>query len=749
MSRSRLVALWVAATAAGAAALLCWGVGIRDAVLLATAVGVQAWSGGYLWRLSSEERSTGDASLRPLDPVAMVGMALAVGTAGAALSGALLSLVVPGPWTWTVPSILASAIWVLRRIRGQRLPHRQWAFRKSTAVGFIAGAVVGAATLAVNLLRYPLGGSGPWTTYHLDMLYFEALSTSTGRYGGTDSIFMAGADIRYHWFAYGWVGQLAETVGTQPFVTLTRVLPLVALVGCVALVVSWTARLVDRSTVTVLAALLVTSGGYLGATNGTILNFDSPSQNLTTLWLLGFLVAALAFIRAGGRWGVGVVAVTLVAATTGGKISSAAVALIPIGILAVVLTARRDSRAARTWVLAVATSAAAGFVYAVFIAGSASGGDLKFLSLFSRASSVQGLDSSIGPRGIVLGTVALLLAMSARWWGLAWLVGDRSTRWRDDTVLGAGLVVAAVLPVILLSQGVNETWFALAASAPLSALSAAGLAHAWSHVQNRPALVASGVLGVLAALVVPVVWVPNVIYTSSLRFYGPWIGLGIALVGGIIIGLLLGRRRWITVAVASGITVLVVAGSISRIAPLVADRVHGTAATTSPVTDIPVPPDEQPIDHSVAGNSSPPPSPEEAGINPAPVRKSAWSSDEMQAAEYLMDNAKQSDIMVTNDTTNFLVAALTGMRTYMSGSIYQSLYGSTETVEQIPARVNASQMFLQANDGAAFRAICEVGAQWGWVDLEGLANRSWSPHAEVVFENDSVVILKVSEEACV
>ena len=168
--------------------------------------------------------------------------------------------------------------------------------------------------------------------------------------------------------------------------------------------------------------------------------------------------------------------VVLVAVTTGGKISSAAVALVPLGLVALVLTLRRDASARRAWLLVVVGVVVAGIVYVALVAGSASPGDLRLFSLDSRASSVQGLDSSAGPRGVMIGTLTLMLAMAARWWGLAWLVRDRSWRWRPDVVLGVGLVIVGLVPVIILSQGVNETWFALAASAPLAALSAAGVA---------------------------------------------------------------------------------------------------------------------------------------------------------------------------------------------------------------------------------------------------------------------------------
>ena len=58
--------------------------------------------------------------------------------------------------------------------------------------------------------------------------------------------------------------------------------------------------------------------------------------------------------------------------------------------------------------------------------------------------------------------------MSARWIGLVWLVASRSTRWQPITVFGIGLVAVSLASVLLLSGGLNDTWFALAASAPLS-----------------------------------------------------------------------------------------------------------------------------------------------------------------------------------------------------------------------------------------------------------------------------------------
>ena len=417
VSPSRLIGLTAAVPVVSLLAMVGLGVSLRDAALLTLGVALQAWAGGYLWRLIADRSGASSG----VDPVDVLGPALALGTATAVLVGVVLNPLVPPGTGWLALPAAALVVWVVRRVSGRALAPVQWHLRRSTVVGFVAATVAGLGSIAINVSRYPLGGAGPWTTYHRDMLYFEGLATSTGVFGPNDSVFMAGADVRYHWLVYGWAGQLTHTVGAEPFVVLTRVLPIVALIGCAALVISWTARLVDRGPATLLAAGLLAAGGYVGATNGTILNFDSPSQNLTTLWMVGALVAALAFVRGIGSWGMVTAFVALVAATTGGKISSAAVVLVPLGLLALVLTVRRDASARRAWLLVVVGAVVAGIVYVALVAGSASPGDLRLFSLDSRASSVQGLDSSAGPRGVMLGTLALMLAMAARWWGLAWL----------------------------------------------------------------------------------------------------------------------------------------------------------------------------------------------------------------------------------------------------------------------------------------------------------------------------------------
>lgn len=746
--------LTAAVPVAGLLAMAGLGVSVRDAVLLTLGVTLQAWAGGYLWRLVTTR--SGASSI--VDPVDVLGPALALGTAAAVLVGVVLNPVVPPGTGWLALPSIAIVVWVVRRWTGRALTPADWQLLRSTVIGFLAAVVAGLGSIAINVSRYPLGGAGPWTTYHRDMLYFEGLATSTGVFGPDDSVFMAGADVRYHWLAYGWAGQLTHTVGAEPFVVLTRVLPVVALMGCAALVISWTARLVDRWPATLLAAGLLTAGGYVGATNGTILNFDSPSQNLTTLWMVGALVTALAFVRGVGSWGMVAAFVALVAATTGGKISSAAVALVPLGLLALVLTVRRDASARRAWLLVLVGASVAGIVYVALISGSASPGDLRLFSLDSRASSVQGLDSSAGARGVLLGTLTLLLAMAARWWGLAWLLRDRSWRWRPDVVLGVGLVIVGLVPVIVLSQGVNETWFALAASAPLAALSAAGVALGWEHVRHRTALLASLVLGAAVVVVVPIVWIPDVVFPMSIRFFGPWIAYAIALLGGVVIAVLFGRQQWRAVLVISSASILVFAGAASRVSPVLADVIHSSSpappaassqgAEASPDTAVEatasVGAEATPGDIELAPIMEPP----AELLTGTPPERTTWTVDDATAAQFVRDTLSTSDVLVTNDTTSFVVPALTQRRTYLSGVPYQGLYGSAESVLGIPARIETSLAFTRELDSASFAELCRAGVTWGWVVLDSTPLRSWEPYAVTVFENDTVAVIRINQDSC-
>ncbi|MDP2014777.1 MAG: hypothetical protein Q8L05_11185, partial [Actinomycetota bacterium] len=492
--------------------------------------------------------------------VEVLGIGLALGTAAAALSGVLLWQWLP-LWGWALPSVIAFVLafilqWRFDSILGRSgsssstpTGRRWFAIDRPSLVALLIALALGAIALASSIGSYPLTWSGTLSSYHPDMLFFEALSTSLAHFGPSDSIFSnnifaGGNELRYHWLTYAWSGQISQVVDAQPFLVLTRVLPVTALVGSVLIAVAWTRRLTAMRWAPTIAAVLIVTGGYVGATYGTILNFDSPSQQLATVWVLALCLAlwqVVAHSQATRLLPLLAVIVLLSAAATLGKVSTGIVALAAWGFVSVVALLRRELWAARAWAALTCAGIGAATVYFAYLSGSAEGGGLGLGSLLNKASSVQGLNPTDARWGILLGTGFLLLAMAARWIGLVWLVGSRSTRWQPVTIFGLGLVVASVASVLLISGGLNDTWFALAASAPLSIISAVGIAHALQAIAPRMRwaptgpVVAAVVVGIFASVLIAVIWTFGPGHSPFLRWAGPMLAYVLAFVGALAI----------------------------------------------------------------------------------------------------------------------------------------------------------------------------------------------------------------------
>jgi hypothetical protein len=702
-------------------------------------VAVQSASGWYVWSLIRRGRASLSESL---------GMGLALGTATAALSGIMLWEAF-GMWAWLVPTLLALVAAVVIRLRtgyffGTSLNGHGFTFGRPAAVAALIGLLLGGLSLLANLTNYPLKWSGLLTTYHPDMLFFEALSTSLVRFGPNDSIFMAGADLRYHWLVYAWSGQIAESAGTDPFVVLTRVLPVTAMLGAILIAIGWTSRLTRNPWAPSLAVALIISGGYLGAAYGTILNFDSPSQQLATVWLLGLSLALWQSVKGCNYLGtrsltrsvllLGVIFV-LAAGTSLGKASSGVVALAAWGLVALVALVRRDVWASRAWLTLVIGALAFLWVYFDFIAGSAEGGGLGLGSLLNKASSVQGLNPTDYWWGIIAGTGLLILAMSARWIGLIWLGASRSSRWTPTTVYGVGLVAASVGTVALISGGLNETWFALAASAPLAIISAAGVGRALEStaLTRGWSLSRQTALALLAALALSVLVLVLWSFGPGEDVFLRWLAPIAAFAGAIIIAGLLSqniqsRHERLARMLALFIFILIVMSAGARVMSISANS-FGV----------------QP----------------ENGIRPTEFRPFApflqaqdmtfidiWTERQAEAGTWLRDNSDIRDLVATNITFSSLVPALSGRQTLISGITHQAPYGRTSLLGEILSREKISIDFINEPNAATYGPLCSLGVDWIWVDRARTVVSEWSPFADLALETPGTLILRTKPAAC-
>ena len=672
---------------------------------------------------------------RPLTVLELLGLGIALGTAAAVVMGLLAGPLGPGfrVWGWAGILALAAVIRLWGRIDGHSgVPGGGVVWdRPSALVGGALAMVGGLGAVALNMARYPL--EGPWERYHPDMPFFEALGVAAVQFGPGVDPFMSGDDIRYHWFAYLWSGQLTVGLGLEPFAALTRVAPLITVVGLAALAAGFTGRWNVRWWAPIVAAVLVVTGGFVGAAYGVILNVDSPSTSITGLWVMAFVV--LAFLSRMTWWGALTVGALAGFVIAGAKVS--AVAALLCAWLALVVFGRiwkaPWTTVALMQLLGLAFGAAVAFFG--FVIGSSSSGELRIFTLDFRASSVQGLDVAGTWWGIALGTLLLCAAVLPRAMGVLGLPG-RS----PEVALSVGLIAASILPILVLSQGVNELWFAVSAAAPLAVLSAVGLSRLWDRAEPRSSsrfwITTAAIVGTGAAICAALVWPSGASDVVSARFLGPLA----AWIFGLLVGALALVRASRSTALAVFCTSLVVAAMFGRVITVGGDV--GLESTTGRNTLVaPIASEAAATKSASSPTLGPAPAVAESGTGSSLAV--AWSTAHDQAARWLAGAVGAQEVVATNEISSSMLPAVARVRTYLSGLPYQELYGSRERAMDIPERAMISMQLGGVLSEESAQSLCAQEVRWLWI--EGSANPLDLP---IAFQNAAVDIYRLSDATC-
>ncbi|MFM8154872.1 MAG: hypothetical protein ACKOAF_02170 [Actinomycetes bacterium] len=714
--------------------LVANGVTIRTVVGVMLAVSFQALGGALVWR-----------KLRPsADLLESSGMGIALGTGLSVISGLLIRVLFDAAWGWLVPSVAVLISWLAGRLRAKRASRasRTPTLDRATLIALVVGAVVGVTSLVGNIRHYPLVWRGTWSGYHTDMPFFEALSTSLAKFGPLDSIFLPGAEVRYHWLVYAWSGQVSQAVGAEGFVMLTRGLQVTAVLASSLLVVSWTRRLTRRMLTPTLAVLLLLTGGYIGVTYGGILNFDSPSQSMGVAWLLAASLALMEFVRSSEERSrrAQVAWLSVIAAlgfiTTGGKISAAA----PLLVGAVLMTGfgllmRADWRR-RALQGTVALCCGSLLAYVLIISGANGGGGLALGALIDRTSSQQGINPIEGTLGIILGTCILVLAVAMRWSGLFWLATRGESRSRPDVIFALGMAVTG-LGAIILFNGFNEIWFAAAASAPLAVFTAEGFESALDRLTEvgrrslRSVLVAAIVAAVVIFAIVWIVWATGPsggsYWRGTWRWSGPIVAFLLGIAAGWTISRFAGSPYSRTRVLAATTLVLVLVALPSRLLGIGTGQVGVPAGLRPDLFSMGIAP-------TVRGH-------DELLISDIP-----WGY--MEAAAWLRGHASATDVVATNLTFGPLIPAITGLQTFVSGIQYQAPYGRPAAAAEVLKRDDEIWKFVNSPSAETLAPLCASGVTWIWVNPEAASLTSWLPYATVAFTNADATILGLAPENC-
>ncbi|MDD2818531.1 MAG: hypothetical protein PHN51_07010 [Candidatus Nanopelagicales bacterium] len=712
--------------------LLITGVYPLEATRLIFVLCIQVGTGAFVWSRLRHQHA---------DSIEVLGMGLVLGPILSLASTLAVQVIFGGLWGWPIPAVVSLIIFLITR--SPVSPKRTEALHltRSSITALAVTGVAGVISLIPNIANYPLRWVGIEGNYHPDMLFFESLGTSMAKFGPFDSIFIPGGTIRYHWLIYGWAGELSSTTSASPFVVLSRVVPFLAIAASCLIAIAWVRRLSSVVWAPSLAVLLFIFGGYVGATNGAIFNFDSPSQALSAAWLLGASYALILLlserVASHARLGVWIGIVTvLFASTIGAKVSAGAVGVAGVCLLALYALIKKPWWWKRAAVSAFCVIVFSTALYLKLVSGSASPGDLKFGTFLDRASTVQGLNPFPGTAGVIVGTLILLIAISLRWAGLLWLIRNATTRTSPSTLYGMALALTGLAAVFFLSSGLNETWFALAASAPLIAISSAGVAEAIrENTQNDrhklPLLLSAALLAIGGSVVVSAFWITGPSggdpWVSTLRWLGPLAAILIAVpLSALCVRF---RRNSFTrrgAAVALSLLVLVGIAAQGRFLGIGSDKVGV----------LPL------ISYEYFGSLLPFVKSQDT------VTPEQWSDQHVIAADWLKSHATSEDLIATNISAGSLVPALTGLRTYASSVIYQAMYGPPKFTDVVLQREKEEWGFIDQPSPTTFTPLCLMNANWIWVDPERTQTRNWEPYASVAFENSDALILKINSSKC-
>jgi hypothetical protein len=699
---------WAVAPAlavAGGVLLVAGGVDPLQAVRLVLVVAVQVAAGAALWRLAR-----GAAAL----PVPeLLGMGTALGTLLAMLCAQLLRPTPLGPVGWAVPAAAVVVVLLVPRTRAR--------LRAGTVPrpGADEAGAVGVG-LAVVLLfvwsfwrSHPLSPTG-WWSYYVDIPYHEALATSLATWGPGDDALAAGTSVRYHWFVHAWSGATTDAAGAGSFVVLTRVLPLVVLPAVLCLVWTWSRRLSAHRAVPTLAVLLVAVGLNVGSASSiTFLQHSliSPSLGFGALSLLGAAVVLTDLLRGAVRWPYALLALFAIGCV-GGKTSYAAVLGGGIGLMALAGLRDRETRGRALTALAVAAAAVA-VAFVVLVMGSK--GDLV-VQVGSTARAF-GFVTREGRLGLLVGTGAALLLLSAKWVGLVTLLSPRQRPevWFALGAGGAGLFLVSVFG----HPGLSQLYFPISAGVAVSVVAAVGLGVALDRMSVRLTWTATAV-GVAAGLV-------GLIASPQRPWLPPYLVWSLPLALAAVLFLLRWRRG---------------APDRVRVGVSGAAAVFAWALTVAALT----------AGQSVLVDTARSPAP----VAAAPDTYLAFSPEHLEALDWLRENSATDDVVVTNRQCAtpqqgaadcgrqrwFLDAAVTDRRMYVEGADYVAGLPHAPWVDE---RVALSRRFVDAPGRADAQVLWDAGVRWVLVDLASTPTRTWGPYAEQAFASDTTLVLRLTQ----
>lgn len=741
---------------------------VADTLRVSLVVAVQVCTGATMWRL-----------FRPRQICTMpelFGMGLALGSIVSLLSSQMLRVTPLNKVAWALPTILFAILIGLPRFRDRLASSRTektspLTFLVITTATLIALAfwwwwlwpIVPAPTvlyflITVRTTRKSLtippaalllfgmvalaiwfrGFNSTWWVFSNDQVFSESLSTSLAVWGPNENIQLVGESISYHWLALAWAGMTTQAGGIGSWVVITKVLPILSLVGATCL--TWTCtRAITRSrlapTISVFVFVLASNPFNLTPTRF----IHSPTFIFSMIWLLGFTLILIEGINLRIRGG-GFLLGLMMAASLGGKVSSGAVAF---GGFALCLVASlvfiRNKRLTRFLLTSAAWLTVACLVTFLVLyrnqtigAGSGLNGLRWGFAEIGAHSGIANWDSSMLVRSIAWsGVIAGITPAMAPIFILFLLP---STRHRAELYYFVGAILSSLVLVSIFNQsGGSQLYFFLAGLVVSSIGVGWALGEGWdqlrTHVARKQVVIAI-LVGVCFSVLSSLLW--N--WTPS-RF-DPYRS-------SFVIKLMLQLLLWTSVLVASLLLcrhkdTAIERHSTYRIRAYVATVILIASAMSFGIVqryDM-----TRNFGHKVAIDANDP-------------DLATGSKDHIAALTWLRNHSNVDDVVATNRfcipgiesciSKWFLVSALSHRRMLIEGGYFDA----TQPPSWAADKIKYSQDFAEHSTRKGTDWLVNHGVSWVFVDYVAQSSgiRTWEPYGTTMFSNSAVSIVKLHQ----
>ena len=335
------------------------GVSYINATILSIVLAIQWFPGAVIWARINKNRLSSIAEL--------IGMGLAVGTLLALISSQLFRVTSFQKFSWAIPCLVVSLMYVWELIRGNRYSYKPSSILdlKHRILIFLPILLLIAIQLSTWWRWHPIVWRG-WWKFNVDTPYFDSYSNSIAILGTTQSLMNPELDSRYHWFAFAWVGSLSNSLNIDTFIVLTRLLPIVAFCMAATISYAWAKEYSEKFWTPIIASLVVTIGPGLSV--GSYVMLRSPSLALAGCWSLAFTLLLLRIIR-GNVTGIGsyFLLAVLAVGVVGGKGSNLLV--FGPGVFALLFISSRQSQIIklRIWISVTVSLCSFLIIYQRFI----------------------------------------------------------------------------------------------------------------------------------------------------------------------------------------------------------------------------------------------------------------------------------------------------------------------------------------------------------------------------------------------